>query len=370
MKTRLLAIAFSVISLSVVAQTTKTIQVGGVSRQYKEFVAGSYTGSNPVPLVICLHGLGDNMTNFSNIGIHLLSDSAQFITLYPQAMSSPYGTAWNSGASYMGITLNPTVDDIGFISALIDSTAALYNIDLTRVYATGFSMGGFMSNRLACQLGTRICAIASVAGTIGASCTCNPFRATPVAHFHGTADGTVAYTGNAYGNDAEELVNFWANFNNCDTPAVHTALPNTAADSMSVDLYKYLNGDLNSEVWFYKINDADHTWLIPGVNDISYSIEIWNFFKKFQHTTLDMENTDAPKLSVYPNPTTDILQVNGFRGADHGMLIIMDLSGRTLMQSCFENGFTTLNVSQLPAGIYLLQLSGDNVFETVRFLKQ
>jgi len=369
MKTRLLAIVFSVLSFSLIAQTTKTIQVGGVSRSYKEYVAGSYTGTNAVPLVICLHGLGDNMTNFSNIGMHLLSDSAQFITLYPQAMSSPYGTAWNSGASYMGMTLNPTVDDIGFISALIDSTAALYNIDESRVYVTGFSMGGFMANRLACQLGTRVCAIASVAGTIGTSCVCNPFRPIPVAHFHGTADATVAYTGNAYGNDAEELVNYWVDFNNCDTPAVHTALPNIEADSMTIDLYQYFNGDQGSETWFYKVNNADHTWLVPGANDISYTIEIWNFFKRFQHLTLDIENTTAPRMSVYPNPATDVVQINGFNGADRGMLTLMDLSGRTLMQTCFENGFATINVSQLPSGIYMLQLNGDNVFETVRFIK-
>lgn len=370
MKTRLLALVFSVISLALTAQTNKTIQVGGVTRQYKEYVAGSYTGTNPVPLVICLHGLGDNMTNFSGIGMHLLSDSAQFVTLYPQAMNSAYGTAWNSGASYMGMVLNPTVDDIGFISALIDSTAALYNIDLTRVYVTGFSMGGFMANRLACQLGTRICAIASVAGTIGTSCTCSPFRPIPVAHFHGTADGTVAYTGNAFGNDAEALVSFWADFDNCDTPAVHTALPDIESDSMTVDLYQYFNGDQGSEVWFYKVNGADHVWLVPGANDISYTIEIWNFFKRFQHTTLSVEEANEPRLSVYPNPATDVLQVNGFNGADRGILSVMDLSGKTIMQGCFENGFTSLNVSQLPAGIYLLQLSGDNVFETIRFMKE
>ena len=370
MKTRLLTIAFSVISLSVVAQTTKTIQVDGVTRQYNEYVPSSYTGTYPIPLVICLHGLGDNMSNFSNIGMHLLSDTAQFITLYPQAMNSAYGTAWNSGASYMGIELNSTVDDIGFFSALIDSTAALYNIDEKRVYVTGFSLGGFMSNRLACQLGTRICAIASVAGTIGTMCTCNPFRAIPVAHFHGTADATVPYTGNAFGNDAEELVNFWVNFNNCDTPAIQTTFPDIATDNITVDLYKYLNGSLNSEVWFYKVNGADHDWLVPGVNDISYTIEIWNFLKRFQHTTLDIENTKAPRLCVYPNPVADLLQINGFNDASHGMLTLMDISGRTLMQSCFKNGFTALNVSQLPAGIYLLQLSGENVFETVRFVKE
>jgi polyhydroxybutyrate depolymerase len=370
MKTKLLIFVFSVISITGFAQTNKTINVGNKTRQYREYVASSYTGTNPVPLVICLHGLGDNMTNFSGIGMHLLSDSAQFITLYPQAENSSYGTAWNSGASFLGMTLNSNVDDIGFINALIDSTAAIYNIDLTRVYVTGFSMGGFMANRLACQLGSRICAIASVAGTIGTSCSCNPFRAIPVAHFHGTADGTVAYSGNSYGNDAEALVNYWVNFNNCDTPAIHSTFPDIATDNITVDLYKYINGNLNSEVWFFKANGANHVWLVPAINDISYTIEIWNFFKRFHHTTLDIENSKLPNLSVYPNPATDILQVNGFNNTDHGLISILDVSGRVVMQKCFENGFTTLNVSKLQSGAYILQLNDGNSIQTARFLKQ
>ncbi len=370
MKTRWLAIAFSVISLTAVSQTNKTIQHGGLSRQYREYVPTSYTGSTAVPLVICLHGLGDNMTNFSNIGMHLLSDSAQFITLYPQAVSSPYGTAWNSGASYMGIVLNPTIDDVGFINALIDSTAALYNIDPTRIYVTGFSMGGFMSNRLACQLGTKVCAIASVAGTIGTSCSCTPFRPTPVAHFHGTADGTVAYSGNAYGNDAEVLVDFWVGINECDTPAVHTALPDLAADSCTVDLYQYFNGNQGSEVWFFKVNNFDHYWMSPVINDISYTVEIWNFFRRFQHQTVSQEDLQTPRLSVYPNPATDWLQVNGFNGADQGVISIVDASGKMLMQQNFSNGFSAIDVSKLSAGMYILQFSGSNLQQALPFLKQ
>lgn len=368
MKTTLIALFFASLFLSVQAQTSKTLQHGGLTRQYLEYVPSSYTGSQPVPLVICLHGLGDNMTNFSGIGMHLLADSAQFITLYPQAVASPYGTAWNSGASIYGITLNGTIDDVGFIGALIDSTAALYNIDPAKVYVCGFSMGGFMANRLACQLGTRIAATASVAGTIGTSCNCNPFRPIPVAHFHGTADSTVYYTGNLYGNDAEALVDYWVQFDGADAVPVHTALPDVALDGMTVDLYKYLNGNQGSEVYFYKVNNASHTWLMPIANDISYTIEIWNFFKRFQHTSLSIGETESAIMQVFPNPASDNIQINS--SSESGTLSIVDASGRVLYEQAFNNGYALVDVSAFSTGLYLIQLTAATTQTTRRFVKE
>ena len=174
-------------------QTSKTMQFGGLTRQYLEYVPAIYNSSTPVPIVICLHGLGDNMNNFAGIGMNYVADTADFIVLTPQAIVDPLAsaTAWNSGASYMGYQLNSGVDDVGFINALIDSTMALYNIDTTRIYVTGFSMGGFMANRLACELGDRLAAIASVSGTIGTALNCTNPDPIPVCHFHGTTDSTV-----------------------------------------------------------------------------------------------------------------------------------------------------------------------------------
>lgn len=56
-----------------------------------------------------------------------------------------------------------TVDDIGLLSALIDTISSEYAIDQDRIYSTGMSNGGFMSYELACFLSARITAIASVA---------------------------------------------------------------------------------------------------------------------------------------------------------------------------------------------------------------
>ncbi|PLW93140.1 MAG: hypothetical protein C0592_07080 [Marinilabiliales bacterium] len=355
------------LSVAISAQTSKTIQHGGLTRQYKEYVPTSYTGSQQVPLVICLHGLGDNMTNFSGIGMHLLADSAQFITLYPQAVESPFGTAWNSGAGYYGVVLNDGIDDVGFIDALIDSVSAEYNIDPTRVYVCGFSMGGFMSQRLACQLQQRIAAVASVAGTFGAYLNVNPYRPIPVCHFHGTSDTQVNYTGNMYGNDAEVLVDWWVDFNNCDTPAVITALPDIAADGYTVEKYDYENGDANTMVRFYKVNNADHIWMMPGTNDISYTLEIWKFFRMFQNTTQSIEDSELLKVSVFPNPASDKIQVNCF-GVVDGEYEILDMNGQKLVGEYFSGSYINANVSELPSGIYVIRVFNETNCSSTKFV--
>lgn len=356
-------------TFSVWGQTIKTIQHDGLTRQYREYVPTSYTGTQPVPLVICLHGLGDNMTSFSGIGIHQLADSAQFITLYLQAENSPLGTAWNSGAGYYGITLNDQVDDLGFISALIDTVAAGYNIDLTRVYATGFSMGGFMCNRLACQLANKITAVASVAGTMGNYLSSNPYRAIPYAHFHGTADSSVYYVGNMYGNDAEEVVEYWVNYNECDTPAVMTPLPDIASDGMTIERYDYLNGNQGSEVVFYKVYNAPHTWLMAGTNDISYTVEIWNFFKRFQHTSLLIEEQTESQISLYPNPASDFIQVNCFNMSAGEFFELYDINGRILLSQGYDGTYFQIDLRELQSGIYMLRVISNGSCHTVNFIK-
>ena len=131
---KLLLFLLAITVQSVFAQhVSKTIEFGGVNRQYLEYVPAIYDDSEAVPLVICLHGLGDNMNNFSGIQMNRVADTANFIILTPQALSSMLGTAWNSGASMYGMQLNDDIDDVGFIGALIDYASETYNIDLQRV---------------------------------------------------------------------------------------------------------------------------------------------------------------------------------------------------------------------------------------------
>lgn len=351
---------------SIFAQTTKNFLWDGTNREYLEYVPAIYSGTESVPLVVCLHGLGDNMTNFSSIGMHYLADSENFIVLTPQALMSyvytyEYGFAWNSGASYSGITLNPDVDDIGFFNAMIDSTMALYNIDTNRIYFTGFSMGGFMCHKVACEMNTRVAAIASVAGTIGNAMTSVPPAPMPVLHCHGTADTQVPYINNDYGNDAEELVNYWVSFNNCNPAPTVESYTDIVADGITVEKYLYSDGDYSTEVEFYKANGANHQWLYPPTNDMSYTIQIWEFFKRHsKETFVKVENIEEVKnIGVFPNPAGNTVY---FKSSEFSNFQIFTLDGKIVLSEEI-NDKSGIDISFLKNGCYLYRISnGENSF--------
>lgn len=357
MKIKLLLI-FALTTTLLTAQTAKTIQFGGLTRDYLEYVPAIYDGSTPVPIVLCLHGLGDNMNNFYGIGMNYIADTANFIVLVPEARFDAIitnGNAWNSGASYMGYQVNQNINDAGFLNALLDTVIATYNIDETRIFTCGFSLGSFMCHRLACEYTDRFAAIATVAGTIGTSLTCNPSGEIPVCHFHGTADGTIAYTGNMFGNDAEELVNYWVTNNNCTSTPIHTALPDLVADGYTIDHYLYPNGNNGTDVEFYKVNGADHEWLFYPNNDITYTLEIWKFFMKYPKGITNKNNIkNNIKVEVFPNPSNGEFFIISNK---HINIEIIDLQGKAILKKIgTENGTCKIDLSEFSKGLYFARI--------------
>ncbi len=337
------------------AQTTEGFSFDGQAREYILYVPASYDGTTPYPLVISLHGLGDNMNNFSNAGFHQVSDTGHFIVATPQALVDPVlsSTAWNSNASQFGYVLNANVDDVGFISALIDTISANYNVNSQRVYATGFSMGGFMTNRLACELNTKIAAFASVAGTIGASQNCVPGRAVSFCHFHGTNDATVPDVGNPYGMDAQQTVDFWVNNNMCNTTPDSTNLPDIASDSITVTNYLYDGGNMGTEVEFYRAYNAAHQWLYTPVNDILYPYEIWKFFNKHQLPAgVGVDELEQIKWKMFPNPSSDG-RIRFEFPSDNWEVKIYDINGKLMFRDLLNSQDET--DLELPAGSYTIR---------------
>lgn len=338
----------------------------GTLRQYRVYQSPNYNPANPASMVITLHGLGDNMTNFSGIGMNYIADTANIIVVVPQAVTDPLaGTAWNSGAGFMGYFPNATIDDVHFIGTLMDTIQTNYAINPNRVYVCGFSMGAFMTNRLAIEYSDRFTAFATVSGTIGFGLTdYTPNADVRIAHFHGTADGTVPYAGNASGIGADSLVNFWVTNNQCDPVPQHIALPDSYNDGYTVDQYIYSNGTDNSSVEFFKVTGADHVWLGTS-NDIFYTAEIWKFFNKYQalQGAGTKEQTTNP-FTVYPNPATDDVQISckEYNGTVDCQLI--DLTGKTVLSEALVlnngNASLSLNDTVVNAGVYLLKMSSAN----------
>jgi len=377
MKT-LLAAFFMLFSCQMFAQAViETYTYGEDLREYTLYVPSIYETSNEaVPLILALHGLGDSNENFSNVGFHNVADTANAIVVTPEAVQSFLGTAWNNGANVAGIALNQGVDDVGFLSSLIDSMQARYHIDSTRIYVTGFSMGGMMTQKLACDLNHRVAAIASVAGTLPllTSDDCAAERPIAVMHMHGTADGTISYTDGAFLglNSVDATIDFWKNRLACNPMAEETALPDVANDGYTVDKFLYSDCDAEKEVLLYRINEGPHTWLSPS-NDIFATEEIWNFLSS--HTLSEVpEPIDtsavgiadaslAKNVKVYPNPFDENLVIDIADANDILAINILNAVGQTVSSIEIKNNWSTrqsINTSDLMAGVYFVQIVGRN----------
>lgn len=352
-------------SYNVFSQTLVTFSFDGQTRKYYKYVPNIYDSQKPIPVVFCLHGLGDNIDNFRNIAMHLLGEVDTFITIYPEALSSPYGNAWNAGINFMGYIINENINDVDFLMAITDSLQTIYNIDTERIYFCGLSLGGFMAQRMACEKSDKIAAVASVAGTIGNSLNCTPSRPIPICHFHGTNDQTVYYTNNLFGLDAEELVSFWVNNNHCDTNYIFKTYPDVVNDGILVESYYFNSPNNLSDVMFYKAIGADHIWLYPPVNDVSYTIEIWNFLKKFRlSSSQNINDLSENNIQIFPNPTNSILTITFPHQYvnDFNLIEIYNTLGELVYSQKIHSlqNQITINLSDLSEGIYFLEILQQN----------
>ena len=257
-----------------------SINHGGLERDYTLYIPASYSAGIEAPLLFNFHGYTSNAWQqafYSNF--NTVADDEGFIIVYPE------GTLDNTGTSHWNVGWGgSTVDDIGFTESLMDSISKEYSINQDRIYSTGMSNGGFMSYQLACELSDRIAAIASVTGSMntGLFNSCNPNHPMPIMEIHGTADGNVPYA------TIPSIMDFWANFNNCNSSAIVTNVPNTSTtDGCTAEHQIWENGNNGSTVEHYKIIGGEHSWpgaLFPnGVTnqDIDASEKIWEFFNKY-----------------------------------------------------------------------------------------
>ncbi len=339
-----------------------TLEHDGLQRSFILHMPPSFDGTTQMPLVITLHGLGDSADNMQNVGFKQLGDQYGFISVYPQGEQSLLGNAWNNGTPVPGFT----VDDVGFISALIDFLITDYAVDPARVYACGYSMGGIMSHRLACELDTKIAAIASMAGVMSTATegSCAPGRAVPVLHMHGNQDGTVPYDGNAtFGlTSVAATIAKWQEVNGCPETPTTEAIPDSAADGYTISLDHYTPCTDDTEVKLYTVDGADHTWLGLS-NDISTTVTFWEFFEQHEHPSPSVVSVFAPvnelDLTVIPNPASETIQIP--EANENHTVQIMDFSGKIIFTG---NGGKEINVASFARGMYSVRITENNSGKT------
>ena len=165
----------------------RSLTSGELKRTYRLHLPTKASTTKPMPIVLNFHGrtaTGIDQETYS--GLVPISDRETFILVSPDGTGMPLG--WSAGA-----TPANAVDDVRFVTDLLDTLERELCIDTARVYATGFSNGAFMSSRLACTMPDRIAAIAVVGGVHYVPEGC-PGRL-PVLAIHGAQDGVVPMGG-------------------------------------------------------------------------------------------------------------------------------------------------------------------------------
>ncbi|MDX2360409.1 MAG: PHB depolymerase family esterase [Crocinitomicaceae bacterium] len=348
----------SVTLFSFAQQTNETIDVDGVNRTYVQYLpTGFDLGTESLPVVFCLHGIGDVATNMANIGFNQIADTARFIAIYPQGVANGQGqNSWANGTLF----LSSTADDISFFNLMIDDLILNNNADPSRVYASGFSMGSIMSHKLACELNDRIAAIGTMSGTMSSQDlnNCVPTYATPIIHFHGTADATIPYDVGALPSLTlvPATLNFWRDAHGCVTTADSTQIPDVASDGYTVDRFIYQGCTPLSSVEFWRINGGDHEYFYQPFNDFTESIEIWRFFGQWSHSNpaqVGVSPIDQASFSVYPNPSSGQITISSPVIAD---ISIHSVNGQLIQTIGVENGMTPFDLD-LEEGVYILSSS-------------
>ena len=341
--------------LFLIAITTAHAQVQyfewqGIQRQYLIRVP-QQTNKVTMPVLYFLHGWTDNITHVDNeFHFQQVADAFEWTIVIPQARDEGSGTMWNAGLNASN------TDDSGFLMALLDSLAEPYHLNLDSVFFTGFSMGGFMTHRMAIEHGDRITACAPVSGLITHSMA-NHTAVAPVRmlYIHGTSDPVVGYTGTSqyFGNlglGAEAIINYWNNANNCVTEPVVDTFPDLKNDGLLFVRYTY-EGD--AELQHIKVIGGNHTWYHnESQYDIGYLTETHKFFVGEGNGNVGIAEPDPKQFNLWPNPTSGQCAIEVEVDSN---VEVFDLRGRVMATYSLKKGSNQIDVSGFPEGLYFIK---------------
>lgn len=252
------------------------IEHGGRSREYILSTPESYDGEAALPLVLYLHGgNGTAARSKESGGFEALAAREGIFVLYPQAV----GRAWNVGFGDIeereAAREAASVDDVGFIIALLDHVSAQVRVDPARIYVVGVSRGAMMTHRLLCERADRFAGAAPIIGGVPEPiwAGCEPARPVPLTVMQGTADPLVPYEGGdvtVFGSTGgpviatEEAVARWREINGCDpaAPPAERVIDADPDDGITTRVLVWSRGCEAAPVELVRVEGGGHTW--PG----------------------------------------------------------------------------------------------------------
>lgn len=290
--------------------TDNSIPVNGVDRNY-DFYVPSDIETSKLPLVVLLHGSGASPSDLTGQSRDTspnkvwmnIADNEKIILVYPEGSTNDpvEHLVWNDCRA--DAINSSSLDDIGFMSVLIDHFSQMSNVDTSRIYVSGSSNGGQMALRVAMEMPDMVVAIAAILAAMPAVSSCLPSNQISVLFMNGTDDPVVPFNGGEVSPNiggrgtvlpTEESVNIWVDFNQADPVPITTDFPNiNILDGSIVRKSAYMNMSEGTEVILYEVSGGGHAEpsiqelyslltrpLVGNQNqDIEMANEVWDFFK-------------------------------------------------------------------------------------------
>ena len=272
-------------------ESREAILVDDIERDYLQFVPSGYDGETPLPVVITMHGFTDTSQGIrDDSDFNTVAEANDFIVVYPQGQGFP--PRWNNGLSQF--QREDDTRDVEFLRELVHKLTDTLCVDASRIYVAGFSAGGGMAHRAACELSDLFAAAGTVSGAYSEiPGGCQPERPIAIITIHGTADPIVPYTGNDWLPDISAWASEWAERNACDMTPIELE---SVGDISGIG---YEGCASAVAVHFYSVEEGGHIW--PGdteassflgkASEVSGSELLWHFFSQYTLPSADQSHT-------------------------------------------------------------------------------
>lgn len=252
---------------------TGTLEWDGIARDY--YVRMPEVPAAPVPLIVALHGQDGFNTDFEEAtGLSEQGLAAGMAVAYPQGVAG----SWNAG-SCCGQAGDDEIDDIGFLTALIDELVSTEPIDSSRIYLTGFSNGGMMAYDFACAQSAKVAAV-SVVGAVLVSQNCEPALPVSVLAIH-TVDDQVMPIDSSDPDDPDwwptlaQTLDFWAATDNCQTSTEQEYVSGLVE-------HRWQQCSQNAQVRLLLLPQGGHIWPVADLDGLDASAETISFVRQAQ----------------------------------------------------------------------------------------
>ena len=316
------------------------LEIGPSSRKAILELPGGHNVSNKLPLVVALHGYTSSGLGVS--GFFDLIDSVHengHLLLRPDGTISATGQRfWNATDACCNIW-GQEVDDVSWLTSLINEAITYHGADPEGIILVGYSNGGFMAHRMACERGDMLRSIISLAGATHYDFNDCPNTGYPnVLQIHGTSDSVIFYDGGAILGDnypaASQTVFSWANRSGCNLTytqinQLDLISPRGVNDTNE---YEHLNCSSGNRVSLWEIPNGSHypqlssssnddfpstilDWGLTGYFPDSDADGVRDNLDAFPNNPLETSDSDGDGIGdnsdVFPYDSTEWLDADG-----------------------------------------------------------